>query len=346
MMDSMLVGTDHLTRRDPPTYFTIGQIDPAKGYVHVFDDATLDIVMNTLDTTPDFIAYLLKKESFLTRGHAVIAAGEEELLANYLQQLNGEDEHDFVLPKNVGALFLDEGHWDEFRCHPQRIAQIEANRVSYLWDELIEKFSGHIMNGTQQYTSTSGPNESEIPLRFLAAENRTRRRMLAQGLLNVVNKANATNRFVRIYQSLSPREPYYVLLSIASTHAKSEEQYREVRRGLLEAYILVCKLMHPDAKDIVGIALSPSCELGCSEDLLYFDAREWTPEIEAEARLLQNDLRILKDVKPTYGKYNEYPQVPTRRAHFIPPGRFPRNAPCGCGSGLKFKKCCGRRRSP
>jgi len=45
MLDSTLIGDAHLNMP-----FTIGQINPDKGYVHVFDDTTLDIVMNTLDT--------------------------------------------------------------------------------------------------------------------------------------------------------------------------------------------------------------------------------------------------------------------------------------------------------
>lgn len=42
--------------------FMIGQVDPARGYVHVFDDTSLEIVMSTLDTVSDFVEYLTKKE--------------------------------------------------------------------------------------------------------------------------------------------------------------------------------------------------------------------------------------------------------------------------------------------
>ncbi len=85
MMDAFLIGDDHLARHDPSRVFTIGQLNPHKGFVHVFDDATLDIVMKTLDTISDFVAYLSKKEALFTRGIRVIAAGEEEILAHYLR---------------------------------------------------------------------------------------------------------------------------------------------------------------------------------------------------------------------------------------------------------------------
>jgi hypothetical protein len=104
---------------------------------------------------------------------------------------------------------------------------------------------------------------------------------------------------------------------------------------------MVCRHIHPDAKDIVGIAVSPTSEPNCSEDLLYLDVREWTPEQAAEAASLQDDLKLLQDVQPIQGKYSEYPLFAVGGRRFVPEGRFPRNAPCGCGSGRKFKKCCG-----
>jgi len=38
--------------------FMIGNVLPESGYVHVFDEFTLDVVMNEFDTISDFVAYL------------------------------------------------------------------------------------------------------------------------------------------------------------------------------------------------------------------------------------------------------------------------------------------------
>lgn len=46
--------------------FTIGNVTPDKGYIHVLDDTTLGIILETLDTISDFVEYLEKKERFLT----------------------------------------------------------------------------------------------------------------------------------------------------------------------------------------------------------------------------------------------------------------------------------------
>ncbi len=106
MLHNRLIGDAHLY--EP---CIIGQLNPEKGYVHVFDDTTLRILLETLDTISDFIAYLTKKERFLTGRLGVLAAGEEELLAVYLRQLNAADEHDFVIDGEYDDVTFEEGFW-------------------------------------------------------------------------------------------------------------------------------------------------------------------------------------------------------------------------------------------
>ena len=184
MMDTSVVGNVH--SRWP---FTIGQIDPAKGYVHVFDDTTLDLVMNTLDTMTDFTAYLTKKEQFLTSDKVVWAAGEEELLAVYLTKLNQAGEHDFVAKGNYDHLSFYEGIWDRFIGSPERGAQVEENQISYFWDKLIENFAFHAMTGTQYFSSGQPLKEQEPVFRLMAREPRTRRRMLAVSIHEVLKRS-------------------------------------------------------------------------------------------------------------------------------------------------------------
>ena len=43
------------------TPFCVGPIDQSKTFVHVFDDGSLEILLQTLDTAPDFISYLEAK---------------------------------------------------------------------------------------------------------------------------------------------------------------------------------------------------------------------------------------------------------------------------------------------
>lgn len=77
MLDTSIVGHEE--------HFTIGQIESKKGFVHVFDDTSLEFVIRTLDTITDFIQYLTKKEKFLQSSKAIVVAGEENLLAHLTQ---------------------------------------------------------------------------------------------------------------------------------------------------------------------------------------------------------------------------------------------------------------------
>ena len=82
--------------------FMVGDIDPAKSFVHVLDDTTLHVLMKELDTIADFVAYLDKKEGFVRTGPAFFAPGEEELVSWYLRHMNDKQEHYFKLPAIPG----------------------------------------------------------------------------------------------------------------------------------------------------------------------------------------------------------------------------------------------------
>ena len=329
----------------PP--FAIGQIDPAKGYVHVFDDTTLDILFGKLDTVWDFVSYLTKKEKFVTSGLLVAAVGEEELLGHYLGELNEQGEHDFVFPKDATAVALDEGIWEAFQNSPERRRQLQADEISYTWDRLIEKFAYHIFGGTSLYNSHPRIADQVVPLRFMAREGRTRRRMLSTVLMEFLEKTpTRQTRATRVVKPSFPGDPYYVFLLLSVPDDKPIEEYREVRRLLLVELCKATKLQFPDALDIVGFATEPGLEGKKTEDVIYLDARQWTPELQAEAEEIREDLKLLKTLTRSEGQFQEYPK-PVLAGNAPDPGRRKRtqslrNSLCPCGSGKKFKRCHGR----
>ncbi len=110
-----LVGAAHYTGTEESAEpFTIGNLDPEKGFVHVLDDTSLQVVMATLDTVSDFVAYLRSKERFISDGRLLFAAGEEELVAEYLSHLNADGEHDFVYNGGAEEIVLTDGFWNVF----------------------------------------------------------------------------------------------------------------------------------------------------------------------------------------------------------------------------------------
>ena len=304
MLDNRLVGEAHLNGMP----FMIGRLDEKRGYVHVFDDTTLHIVMSTLDTVSDFTAYLVKKEKFLTGDLYVHAAGEEHLLALYLGKLNAEGVHDFVVEGDFDAVTLGEGIWEDFVNSPERKAQIAHDEISYSWDNLIEKFAHHLMTGTQYFGSEHPLREQEIAFRFMAREPRTRRRMLAISLHEVVDKSRTAKSFsARVMTSEDERFPYYVFLFMHRKPDLTDDEYRNMRIHLLSDYCSVAKLVHPKAKDIIGIASEAGLPDRRSEDLIYLNARHWTEKDQERAKRKQDALGILKEVSSHAARGYEYP---------------------------------------
>jgi hypothetical protein len=319
MINSSIKGAvNHYMGENGGIPFCIGDIDPNRTFVHVLDDTSLDIVLNTLDTISDFVSYLDKKEKLLRSDTTVFAAGEEDLLAYYLLHMNENDEHDFVIPSNeneqINYLFFDEGYWEEFTESPERKAQILADRISYAWDMLIEEFSDHVMEGTEYFTTDAGIQGTEPLLRFLARESRFRRRNLVAGLIGIIQSAPRNMRATRYLCASSHKEPYYVFLTLPECDSMAYDEYREKRRFLLEACCSSVKLKYPDAQHIIGIATEPGIENGGrSHDAIYLDVTNWTEQDDIWAREVAEAFDILKNPNKFTILDREYPiQEPTR----------------------------------
>jgi hypothetical protein len=325
--------------------FMIGQIDPDQGYVHVLDDVSLDVLMSNLDTVQDFVNYLVAKERFALSGRLIGATGEEDLLAYYLKRMGTDQKHEFVVPAKVDGIMIDGGYWDDFQNNPQRLAQIEADKISYIWDDLIERFAFHALNDSQYYTTDRGTAGTEPIVRFLARETRIRRRLLSHAILGLVERTlHNPDRLLqaRVIEPSIPSNPYYVFLTLRRPGDASYETYREVRRDCLAGYLKIVKAMRPDAMDVVGVAFDTNTR-GCSEDLAYLDARIWSEDDQREAEELQRDTGFLIKVRAVRGIHKEYPDT-----NITLPGKTVfakgsnRNQPCFCGSNIKYKRCHGR----
>lgn len=345
-----IVGDMHISSENNECIpFAIGQIDTKKGFVHVFDDSILDIVMRTLDTISDFTQYLTKKEEFILSGNLISAAGEDDLLACYLKDIDENGEHTFFpkLDNPIDFIFITEGLWENFCNHPSRLAQIKANEISYSWDKLIEKFSFHVTTGTSYQMSHPDLKSQEEVFRFLAKENRTRRRFLAETIHDLIAKTPYNYRTTRTILPSRPGEPYYLFFLfpfIQQDKDYSYEMYREARSKLLEAYLQIVKLQFPEAINIIGLATETGFNEERSEDFMYLDASIWTAKENEEALELEKELisqGLLAKRTMFRSNIKEYPDKQPLKIVVGMKGSE-RNMPCPCNSGRKFKKCCGR----
>lgn len=287
--------------------FTVGHIVANRGYIHVLDDVTLDIVLRELDTVIDFTNYLTSKEAAIQSAKVFAAAGEEELLANYLTNVNAAGLHDIVSPDDTNEVLFAEGSWASLAKNPRYVAKKQADRSSYAWDELIEKFSKHLTTGTLATGNELPLAAYERGVRIMAGESRFQRRGLVSAffnlLQNALSKGDATRLVVR---DETPERAYQFIVS-PMRNGQSFEVYREQRAALLSAYCHVAKLKFPNLLDIIGIATESLDATGRSEDLMYLDARLWSAEDEARTRDLQAKTGIMLNPTRTPFHDDEYP---------------------------------------
>ncbi|MFK0733869.1 MAG: hypothetical protein ACFKPT_11305 [Gloeotrichia echinulata GP01] len=288
--------------------FFIGDIDPNKTFVHILDNTSLDIVLSTLDTTSDFVDYLTKKEKLLRSNVFTVATGEEDLLAYYLQHLNVDKRHDFIMPFNHKILQIDE-IWEDFKNSPLRQSQELADKVSYVWDWLIEEFSKQMWEDNllayyHQYLNVDIRNDRIMPsnsefreieeicnlcfldhhnitieeafkptetsLRFLAREDRFNRRILSGSFCEWIEFLPKDKRATRYM--FSPEENCqkigYVFLSLPHFDEFTFEQYLRMRSRILQSCCIYFKSRYPQIEHIVGISIQPNN-----------DCQKWFPQI-------------------------------------------------------------------
>lgn len=325
--------------------FTIGDLDPKKTFVHVFDEIALPIVLTTLDTIADFVRYLEKKAEFVRSSVELISRSEQDLLALYLRNESGSGEREFVPTEDAGYVIVDTGFWDDFESSPERQAQLKWAEISYLWDAMIDDFAHHTLTGTHEFAISGSFSTSDQLLRFLAREPRARRRMLASAFRDALHRSTRTERRIQYLVPQRPGEPYYVFLFFPKPQNATREQYRQMRLKFLGACCLVTKLEHPEAHDIVGIAMEAGLEPGeRSEDAAYFDARAWSEEDAAHARGLQQQLEIHLDPIVWRMTADQPPLAPLTVPPIVVQAQkgSSRNYPCPCGSGDKYKRCHGK----
>jgi hypothetical protein len=276
--------------------FAVGDVDPDGPFVHVFDDATIQIVMRELDTISDFAAYLDKKEQLVRSGRFVGADGEEDLVAYYMTHMNSNDEHDFTKGDGsdwkAGEQFtIRPGTYGDMLSHGQYIAKKDADEVSYVWDRLITAFTDNMMEGTT-IVPDGGPFQLasyEEAVRHMALVPRLYRRHLGAQVLDALDQGRSHDRFTRTMmpgRTEAERETAFFLMTVkvpAIELARGYEQYRDVRRRLLEVYALALLRKYPAVKRVVGVATEPRADAGSkrgsSEDLIMAGQVTWTDEL-------------------------------------------------------------------
>jgi hypothetical protein len=298
----------------PPFPFFVGNpsLDQNAVY-HVLDDITLSVLLLELDTITDLTRYLDRKTALLNGGHLMGAHGEEDLLALYLKDIGPDGDHDFVRttkqPLQPGDMLVVEGGtYDHLRNRDEYKRKKRADRVSYLWDHLIERFANVILEDTayvvRGYEGFHEPSKRELGLRHMALTHRLARRSHSEAIQGAFDRLGKADRFFRAMlpgPTDNDDTGFFILLLKRGGKLSgiSDEDYRTFRSSIMHAYALNLLRLQRNLKRVVGIATEGELDRRLrSEDLIYAEQPSWTPDYELEVEQAGSELGIFKDGIP------------------------------------------------
>jgi hypothetical protein len=318
-----------------PPPFSVSRFGIESGFVHVLDDFTVDAIVGTLDTISDFVDYLDAKEKLLSTGMIIYAAGEEDLLAQYMMNMEGSGRHGFNWSQVVDAIMLEEGYWEDFCLSDRNKRRVEADRESYSWDGLIEIFT----HDRHERHSDSAIADIERALRGMAAERRFHRRSLSALFKNLATQDNGKSNILSRTVRPDGDGPYYLMMTMRQPDWSGREEYLGVRLSLLVELSHAVRARYPHATEVIGLATDLGPKDVSSFDVFWADLTTLTSDEVDRAVNTAKSVSLHRNFYERRSTTLEFPDplLPGKLAK----GRN-RNVPCVCGSGLKYKHCCGR----
>lgn len=313
--------SDHWSENAEP--FAIGDIDPSGSFVHVIDEDALDIVLGELDTIRDFTDYLERKTAFVRSGRLIEAHGEENLLAYYAVRINDRGDHDFVSSSEGGdQIRIDHHHYRRLSGDLRYIAKKEADKVSYVWDALIETFTRSMLDGTSIVLGGYDYNlrKSELGVRYMALEHRFARRCHGEAVGSALQIGRAQSRFFRLMigeAGSKGSETAFFILTLKYLDWMEEkggyEHYRLKRTELAEVYAKGVLERFHHLKRVIGISREPLDQgRGVSEDLIYAEQSDWSDDERCAIRKDCDAYGVFQEgMKRTPWQDQEFPDVET-----------------------------------
>jgi hypothetical protein len=118
--------------------------------VHIFDSYNLRVIFSEIDTFIDFSSYLKAKNDAIKSLEGLAYCGEEDLLAHYYLNFDNSKKKHFIgiSQENYNCLMIGEGEWKDFKDLEIYKNKKLADKISYLWDEIIQKTCQNALDGT------------------------------------------------------------------------------------------------------------------------------------------------------------------------------------------------------
>lgn len=334
-INSRIIGKMHTDEKCEPFY--IGKVlDIPDNFIHVFDDASYANVLSELDTIQDFLMYLdARQELLLTK--EVLAESENDILAHHMKGvIKGNPYILHEMCKKYSGIYFEGGMLEDMRRSHEYLDWRKTVEKSYFWDELLQKTFFFIENGLSVMTTSPTIQEQSQLFKRMAREDRAHRYCLAEGFLSFLSEVGSDQRGTRILYHADEPDICYVLLLLPRKAHTQDEDYRNVRRKMLRDYCTIIKADYPEFSHIIGVAHEVAESVYSSEDFVCLDASEWSAEQQIDA------LQLKKEYKEMHLLAERHLFQKTFFAENKKMKGRDRNKPCPCGSGKKFKHCCGR----
>lgn len=294
---SLIINTTIKDREHENHPFMVGWPIKKRRFVHVLDELSLDVLLDELDTAPDFIEYLTKKEQLITSGgREFIIPGEEDLFADYFMHPL-EDYRGFTfspIPSDEKLITYEEGVWKKISTSNTYKLWKKDKAISYDWDKLIEHQTSHIHRQTagifNSYSETLNDIQiHELVLRAMAEERRSVRQVLAKAHKDILTKVDPGDRLTKTVGVPNRPNRAYVLMAVKRTKGQDYEEYRAVRRASLICYCRATRLRLNGISEVIGIASEQMDSVTLTQDFTFmqFDSPLTLEEKEQEVSYLR-----------------------------------------------------------
>lgn len=283
--------------------FIVGDVGHGDAFVHVFTDLSLRLMLREFDTITDLVNYLHNRASFFRGPMAVSVRGEEELIPLYFRGYRDHTKsydiaHAIAIKGELpDHIWIDGGFYEDMIERPEYIARRERNKISYLWDALIERFAGHQVRGTQSQTRPHGFERHEGGIRLMALEPRIVRRSHSEQLLHAINGFRVDRDIAA--RTIMPNHAggtlAYLFLQVRPPTHHSYDDYRRVRSYFLQIYAMALLHDYPALDQVVGIATEPPklyMEKRVSEDMILAARKMLTPEQLMQAKQEKTEMGL------------------------------------------------------
>lgn len=322
------------------------QIDK-RNLVHILDSHNMPIVLSELDTVSDLATYLREKVRATSALDSLSYCGEEDLLGHYLLNYDDTRRHHVIgSPKQeASSVMIGEGEWRGFSQSEVYQNTKREDRISYFWDQLIQRTCQNSVDGTLSGNSDILSGQSAIY--EMVKEPRFMRRFLADKMLTAVERFPDTGSFSRqvtLLPSFEKNVAYILLQLRVPEPVRSEPDLREKRLAILEIACGAAKNKLPNLVKVIGIGIeAPKFSGGTNaEDFILMPCETWSAEQRAHYTELNKNWNFFEtpDLKEHKDRVTQFVQ-PFRANKRATDKKVGRNDPCPCGSGKKYKKCHG-----